>query len=167
LLKHVLTVVQMSNMRRNSFSILNYQWFTLLAFVPRLLGAIWLPNAFGDAYPYSEQIYFMRRALVTGSFNTASLFGFWLPLYQLIFALISAVAGKPFLVAKLVPAIAGTGVCVLVLMLTLELTRSRRLALLSFALIAFNPEHILYSASAMTDVPSCLSCTAWMISRSW
>ena len=51
----------------------------LAALVPRVLGAIWLPNAFGDAYSYTEQVYFMRRALLVGTFGISNLFGFWLP----------------------------------------------------------------------------------------
>lgn len=140
-------------MRQNVISTKHYLLLISAALVPRLLGAIWLPNAFGDAYSYIEQIYFIRRALVAGTFGIANLFGFWLPLYQLICALVSSVVGTPFLVAKLVSAVTGTGVCLLVFALALELTASRRLALLGFVIIAFNPEHVLYSASAMTDVP--------------
>src|ERR1041385_7319217 len=93
--------------------------------IPRIIGAIWLPNAFGDAYAYTEQTYYLRRALLNGSFSVSSLFGFWLPLYQLICALISAVVGNTFYVPKLVSAFCGGGICVLVCTLTWELTRSK------------------------------------------
>ena len=126
---------------------------SLCSALPRIIGALWLPNAFGDAYAYTEQIYYMRRALLLGTFSWSNLFGFWLPLYQFICALISSVVGNPFYVPKLVSALAGAGVCVLVFLLTLELTENRRFSLASFALIAFNPYHVLYSTSAMTDVP--------------
>ena len=125
----------------------------LVATIPRLIGACWLPNAFGDAYAYTEQIYYLRRAMLNGSFSLSSLFGFWLPLYQLICAGISALAGSPFYVPKLVSALFGGGVCLLVLMLTWELTASRPLSLAAAALVAVNPYQLLYSASAMTDVP--------------
>src|ERR1044072_7203749 len=81
----------------------------LIATIPRLVGAGWLPNAFGDAYAYTEQIYYLRRAMLNGSFSLSSLFGFWLPLYQLICAGISALAGSPFYVPKLVSAFCGGG----------------------------------------------------------
>ena len=142
----------------------------LAALMPRLLGAIWLPNAFDDAYSYIEQIYFMRRGLLAGSFGIANLFGFWLPLYQLICAVVSSLVGTPFYVAKLVSAATGAGVCLLVFALALELTASRRMALLGFVLIAFNPEHVLYSASAMTDVPHAflvLLCAYCCIRNRW
>jgi hypothetical protein len=126
--------------------------FTISAF-PRIVGAFWLPNAFGDAYAYTEQIYYMRRSLLAGTFSSANLFGFWLPLYQLVCAVISALVGSPFYVPKIVSAIAGGGVCVIVFLLTLELTANKFLSFASFAIIALNPYHVFYSASAMTDVP--------------
>ena len=125
----------------------------LTATIPRMIGACWLPNAFGDAYAYTEQIYYLRRAILNGSFSLSSLFGFWLPLYQLFCAAISAIAGSPFYVPKLVSALCGGGVCVLVLLLTWQLTASRSLSLAAAAIVAVNPYHVLYSASAMTDVP--------------
>jgi 4-amino-4-deoxy-L-arabinose transferase-like glycosyltransferase len=125
----------------------------LTSTIPRLICALWLPNAFGDAYAYTEQIYHLRRAILNGSFSLASLFGFWLPLYQLICAGISAIAGSPFYVPKLVSALSGGGVCILVYLLTWELTANRSVSLVTTAIAALNPYHILYSSSAMTDVP--------------
>jgi hypothetical protein len=125
----------------------------LIATIPRLIGAYWLPNAFGDAYAYTEQIYYLRRAMLQGSFSLSSLFGFWLPLYQLICAGISAIVGSPFYVPKLVSAFCGGGVCLLVLLLTWQLTASRSLSLAAAAIATVNPYHVLYSASAMTDIP--------------
>ncbi|HSE21147.1 MAG TPA: hypothetical protein VLB68_05795, partial [Pyrinomonadaceae bacterium] len=119
----------------------------------RLIGAYWLPNAFGDAYAYTEQIYYLRRAILQGTFSLSSLFGFWLPLYQLICAVISAIAGSPVYVPKLVSAFCGGGVSLLVLLLTWQLTASRSLSLAAAAIAAVNPYHVLYSASAMTDIP--------------
>ena len=125
----------------------------VLALIPRFIGALWLPNAFGDAYAYTEQIYYLRRALLNGSFSPSNLFGFWLPLYQLICACISAIIGSPFYVPKLVSAFGGAGVCVLVSLLTYDLTQRRRLSFAAAAIVALNPYHIFYSSSAMTDVP--------------
>jgi hypothetical protein len=72
----------------------------ILSAIPRILGAFWLPNAFGDAYAYTEQVYYMRRALLMGTFSQSNLFGFWLPLYQLICALVSALLGSPSMFPK-------------------------------------------------------------------
>jgi Dolichyl-phosphate-mannose-protein mannosyltransferase len=142
----------------------------IAAAIPRIIGALWLPNAFGDAYAYTEQIYYMRRALLNGSFSVSNLFGFWLPLYQLFCAGISAVAGNPFYVPKLFSAVCGAGVCVLVLVLTFELTANKLLSLAAAAILAFNPYHISYSASAMTDVPHAffiLLCAYCCIRKRW
>src|SRR3977135_151879 len=95
----------------------------------------------------------MRRALLAGTFGFPNLFGFWLPLYQFGGPLVSTFGGTPFYVSKLVSAVTGTGGCLLVYAISHELTADRRAGLLSFALLASNPQHIQYSASAMTDVP--------------
>ena len=140
------------------------------ALVPRLIGALWLPNVFGDAYAYTEQIYYLRRGLLNGSFSVTSLFGFWLPLYQLICAVISAIVGSPFYVPKIVSAVCGGGICVLVYLLTWRLTSSKRLSLISSMLVALNPYHIAYSSSAMTDVPHAffvLLCAYCCIKHRW
>ena len=128
----------------------------LIAGVPRVIAALMLPNEEGDPYSYFRAIQMMRAALVGGTFTIPELFGFWLPLYQLVCALISSVTGNPLYVAKLVSAVGGTGVCVLVFFISLRLTASAGLAFLSFALIALNPIHIMYSAFSMTDIPHAL-----------
>ena len=128
----------------------------LLAGIPRVMAALLLPNEEGDPYSYFRSIEMMRAALIGGTFTIPELFGFWLPLYQFVCALISAVAGDPLYVAKMVSAVCGTGVCLLVFYVSLRLTASVGLAFLSFALIAFNPIHIMYSAFSMSDVPHAL-----------
>ena len=125
----------------------------IASLIPRLIAAFWLPNVFGDAYAYTEQIYYMRRSLLDGSFSLSNLFGFWLPLYQLICASISTVTGSPFYVPKVVSALCGSGACVLICLLTWRLTSNRGLSLVTTAIAALNPYHISYSSSAMTDVP--------------
>jgi hypothetical protein len=95
----------------------------------------------------------MRRAILSGSFSLSNLFGFWLPLYQLVCALTSAVAGNVFYVPKFVSAVCGAGVCVLVCLLTIELTSVRWLSFAAALIVSLNPYHILYSSAAMTDVP--------------
>lgn len=125
----------------------------LLSAVPRILGAFLLPNSFGDAYTYSWIIEGMRTKLAAGVFAVKDLFNFWLPLYQFICAVISVFTGHSFYVAKLVSAICGVGICLLVFSMSLRLTKNKVISLLAVALIALNPQHILNSTSSMTDVP--------------
>lgn len=134
-------------------------WIILLlsAGIPRILAALFLPNEEGDPYSYLQAIEMMRASIAGGTFTLSELFGFWLPLYQFICALISAVVGHPLLVAKLISALCGTGVCILVFVISMELTANRLLSLLAFGLIALNPIHIMYSGFSMSDVPhACL-----------
>jgi hypothetical protein len=126
----------------------------LIAGVPRILGAFLLPNAFGDAYVYIRDAGTMSSKLASGTLALTDLYGFWLPLYQLICAALIVLFGHPFYTAKLVSALFGVGICLLVYDISLRLTAHRKAALLSFALIALNPLHIFNSASAMTDVPN-------------
>jgi Gpi18-like mannosyltransferase len=130
-------------------------WLTLflVAAIPRILGALFLPNAFGDAYVYIRDIGELSTKLRAGTFAMTSLYGFWLPLYQFIGALVNVFVGNGFYSGKLVSAVFGVGVCLLVYRVTLKLTAHRTAALLAFLVIALNPLHIFYSASAMTDVP--------------
>lgn len=126
----------------------------LICGVPRILSALLLPNAFGDAYAYIKDIGAMRDGLYAGRFGITNLYGFWLPLYQFICAVLTLPVGHPFYVAKLVSALFGIGICLLVYDMSLRLTERRAAALLTFALIALSPLHIFNSASAMTDVPN-------------
>ena len=130
-------------------------WLTLflVAAIPRILGAFFLPNAFGDAYVYIRDIGAMSAKMRAGTFAITDLYGFWLPLYQFLSALINLFVGNGFYAGKLVSAGFGVGVCLLIYSVTLKLTAHRAAALLAFLVIALNPLHIFYSASAMTDVP--------------
>ncbi len=125
----------------------------LSAAIPRILAAFVLPNEEGDPYAYVQAIDMMRASIVGGTFTLAELFGFWLPLYQFICALITLVVGEPLYVAKVFSAVCGTGVCLLVFELSRQLTANKVLSCFAFALIAFNPIHIMYSAFSMSDVP--------------
>jgi hypothetical protein len=125
----------------------------LVAAVPRILGAFFLPNAFGDAYVYIRDIGAMSTKIRAGTFATTDLYGFWLPLYQFISALVNVFVGNGFYSGKLVSAVFGVGVCLSIYSVTLKLTGHRTAAVLAFLLIALNPLHTFYSASAMTDVP--------------
>ena len=121
--------------------------------IPRIAAAFLLPNAFGDAYVYIRDIGNMSKKLSIGTFALTDLYGFWLPLYQFICAIINVFVGNGFYTGKIVSAIFGVGACLLIYSIILRLTANRTAALLGFVLIALNPLHIFYSASAMTDVP--------------
>ncbi|HEY8460749.1 MAG TPA: hypothetical protein VIM99_10235 [Blastocatellia bacterium] len=137
----------------SSRSVLLWAGLLLVSGAPRILGAFLLPNAFGDAYSYFEYIEAMRSKMAAGTFGIKDLHGFWFPMYQLVCAVASLLFGHTFYVAKLVSAICGIGVCLLVYLISLRLTDHRPLSLLAFLLAALNPLHILYSSSSMTDIP--------------
>ena len=124
-----------------------------MAAIPRILGAFFLPNAFGDAYVYIRDIGAMSAKLRAGTFAITDLYGFWLPLYQFLSAFINVFVGNGFYAGKVVSAVFGIGVCLLIYSITLRVTAHRTAALLAFLVIGLNPLHIFYSASVMTDVP--------------
>jgi Gpi18-like mannosyltransferase len=126
---------------------------TALAAIPRILAAFFLPNAFGDAYVYIQEIGTFSTKISGGSFHVTDLFGFWLPLYQFISAVVNLLIKNGFYSGKLVAALFGAGACLLVYLITAQLTKNIAAATWIFLLIALNPLHIFYSASAMTDVP--------------
>src|SRR5438445_10424284 len=142
----------------------------LASAIPRILGAFFLPNAFGDAYVYIRDIGAMSVKMSARTFSLNDLYGFWLPLYQFISAVINVFVGNGFFTGKVMSALFGVGVCLLVYKITLRLTANSTAALLAFALIALNPLHILNSASAMTDVPHAffvLTTLYFVLRRQW
>ena len=142
----------------------------LVAGLPRILGAFLLPNAFGDAYVYVRDAGTFGAKISSGTLVLTDLYGFWLPLYQLICAVFIAVVGHPYYVAKVVSAVFGIGICLLVYDITLRLTANRKAALFGFLLIALNPLHIFNSASSMTDVPSAffvLASLCFVLKKRW
>ncbi len=147
-------------------------WPTLVlaSGIPRIVGAFLLPNAFGDAYVYIRDIGTMSTKISRGTFALTDLYGFWLPLYQFMSALINVFLRNGFYAGKLVSAIFGVGASLLIYSITLRLTASHTAALLGFLLIALNPLHITYSASAMTDVPHAffvLASLYFVLQRGW
>src|SRR6266404_932661 len=157
-------------MRRSTDPKIPSSVLVLVAAIPRILGAFFLPNAFGDAYVYIRDIGNLSVKLSTRTFAITDLYGFWLPLYQFISAVINVFAGNGFYTGKLVSAVFGVGSCLLVYSITLRLTANRTAALLAFALIALNPLHVFYSASAMTDVPHAffvLASLYFVLQRGW
>jgi hypothetical protein len=148
------------------------RWAALIAIagIPRILSAFFLPNTFGDAYVYIRDIGVMSTKLKAGTFAFTDFYGFWLPLYQFLAALLNVFVGNGFYSGKLVSAMFGISACVFVYAITYHLTEHKTTALLSFLLIAFNPIHILTSSSALTDVPHgffVLVCLYFVLKRNW
>jgi len=142
----------------------------LIAAVPRFLGAFFLPNTFGDAYVYIRDIGNLSIKIKTGVFAIADVYGFWLPLYQFISAIINVFAGNGFYTGKIVSAVFGVGVCLLVYAITRQLVDEKKAAFICFLLIALNPVHILTSTSALTDVPHgffVLAALLFVLERRW
>lgn len=142
----------------------------LISGIPRIAGSFFLPNAFGDAYVYIRDIGAMSTKLSRGTFALTDLYGFWLPLYQFVSAVINILIRNGFYAGKIVSAIFGVGACLLVYSITQHLTANRAAAFFAFLLIALNPLHIFYSASAMTDVPHAffvLGTLCLVLKRSW
>src|SRR5258707_13614887 len=152
-------------------SIRNLILLTLTAGVPRIIGALFVhKEPFGDAYCYIEQATMMRGKIVTGYLAIENLYGFWLPLYQFLCSIVAVPFNQPAYVSRLVAAFAGTGVCLLVYVFSYLLTSSRQWALAAFLAIAFNPFHLEYSFSAMTEIPHALMvilCLYFVITDRW
>jgi hypothetical protein len=132
-----------------------WHWLALCAIAlgTRIAAALLLPNAEQDGYSYAEMIARMSAHLAAGDFRAATLFDFWLPLYQFAAALLNIGIGDPLLAGKIVAALCGAASCILVFVLAFEWTKSVAAAWLSFVFLICSPLHILYSASSMTDVP--------------
>src|SRR5213595_421702 len=91
-------------------------WLAMISVsaIPRILGAFFLPNAFGDAYVYIRDIGEMSTKMRAGKFAITDLYGFWLPLYQFLSALVNVFIGNGFYAGKVVSAGFGVGVCLLI-----------------------------------------------------
>jgi len=139
--------------------------------IPRIVGAFLIrKEPFGDAYCYIEQAVATRAKIVAGTFSINDLYGFWLPLYQFFCSIISLVVNQPVYVGRLVSAVAGIGVCVLVYCCSYILTSSQRLSLIVALAIALNPFHLQYSSAAMTDIPHALmvlGCLYFVLTERW
>jgi hypothetical protein len=143
---------------------------TLVAGAPRVIAAFRFPNPDGDPYSYFEAMERMRAALAGGYFSVKDLFGFWLPLYQFISALLSLVVDHPIYISKLVSAICGTGVCLLVYQISQRVTGNRVISLIGFGLVVVNPLHVLFSGFTGPDVPHAflvLLTLALVLRRQW
>jgi hypothetical protein len=142
----------------------------LISGIPRILGVFLLPQAFGDAYAYAHDVAAMSAKISARTFSLNDLYGFWLPLYQFICAVINVLVNQPSYVSRLVSAVFGIGICLLVYATSLRLTGNRTASLLAFALIALNPLHVFNSASSMTDVPNAffvLASVYFVLQKRW
>jgi hypothetical protein len=144
---------------------------SLVAGIPRIIGALTIrKEPFGDAYCYIEQVTSMRGKMVTRVFRFENLYSFWLPLYQFFCSIVSLVVNEPVYVSRLVAALAGAGVCVLVYLCSSLLTSDRRLSLFAALVIALSPFHLQYSSAAMTDIPHALmvlACLYFVLTERW
>src|SRR5262245_28219265 len=96
-------------------SIRNLVFLSLTAGVPRILGAVFIhKEPFGDAYCYIEQVTMLRGKIVGGYLALENLYGFWLPLYQFFCSLVAVPFNRPVYVSRVVAALTGIGVCLLV-----------------------------------------------------
>src|SRR5215813_1494649 len=111
-------------------SSVRWRWLIMfsVAAIPRLLGAFLLPNAFGDAYVYIQEIGTLSTKISNGSFRLTDLFGFWLPLFQFISAVANLVVKNGFYSGKIVSALSGAGACLFVFAITRQLTTNERAA---------------------------------------
>jgi hypothetical protein len=130
----------------------------VLALTTRLWAGFYLPNAEQDGYSDAETIARLTAALASGQFHLADLYGFWLPLFQLVTAIPNLWLGDALLCGKIVSALSGAISCVLVFALAQRMTNRIAPSLAAFGLVLLNPLHVLYSAACMTDVPfGCLT----------
>lgn len=144
-------------------------WISLwvVALVTRLWAGFYLPNAEQDGYSDAETIARLSAALASGQFGVADLYGFWLPLFQLVAAIPNLWLGDPLLCGKIVSALCGSVSCVLVFAISYRLTQHILVSAAAFGLVLLNPLHLLYSAACMTDVPfGCLALgSLWFLLR--
>ena len=139
----------------------------VLALASRLWAGFYLPNAEQDGYSDAETIARLSAALAGGQFQVSDLYGFWLPLFQLVAAVPNLWVGDALLCGKIVSALCGAVSCVLVFAITQRMTGRLLFSGGAFGLVLLNPLHLLYSAACMTDVPfGCLALASlWFLLR--
>jgi hypothetical protein len=125
----------------------------VIALISRAIGAMILPNPEQDGYSYAEIIGQLTKEFVAGRFHVSSLYGFWLPLFQVVSAIVNVGVHDPIISGKIVNAVCGAVSLVLVFVITRAVTGNRYFALLAFGLMLLDPLHVLYSAACMTDIP--------------
>src|SRR5437763_16437665 len=95
---------------------------TVVALISRVWAAWALPNAEQDGYSYAEIISQLTRHFETGEFRLADLYGFWLPLFQLMTAALNLFVHDSLVSGKIVNVICGAASVVLVFDITRRLT---------------------------------------------
>ena len=100
----------------------------VLALVSRLWAAFYLPNAEQDGYSDAETIARLTAGLSNGQFRLADLYGFWLPLFQFVAAILNIWLRDPLLAGKIVSSVCGGASCVLVFAIAHRLTRRMALS---------------------------------------
>jgi hypothetical protein len=123
------------------------------ALLSRIWAALVFPNAEQDGYSYAEIIHRLTQQFQAGQFHLSDLYGFWLPLFQVVAALLHIWIQDPIVAGKVINALCGAASIILVFAVTKDLTGSTVFSLLTFGLILLDPLHVLYSAACMTDVP--------------
>jgi hypothetical protein len=124
-----------------------------IATASRIAAAYFLPNAEQDGYSYAEIIARLSRHFEAGQFHISDLYGFWLPLFQIVSAVLNIGVKDPIVAGKIVNAICSIITLFLVFDTTRRLTGSIWLSLGGFLIVLVNPIFLLYSAACMTDVP--------------
>jgi hypothetical protein len=129
----------------------------VIALASRVVASFILPNAEQDGYSYAETIGQLTEHFRAGQFHLSDLYGFWLPLFQIVAAALNFWTHDPILSGKVINALCGAVSLVLVFLITRVVTRSLFFSSVAFCVILLDPLHLLYSAACMTDVPhSCL-----------
>lgn len=130
--------------------------FSLIA-LSRILAAIFIPNAVWDSFEYIEKINFIRTELQNGTFNLGDMFGLWVPFYQFFCAFIEFVfstsGGGTIFVPKLITAIFGITASLLIVKITLDITKNEWSGLIAGACVLIHPTLLVYSSTALTDIP--------------
>jgi hypothetical protein len=125
----------------------------VIALAIRLWGVWYFPTAEQDGYSDAETIARFSGEMAAGTFRFSHLYGFWLPLFQLVAAIPNIWLHNPLLAGEVISGLCGAAACVLVFAVSLRLTKSISLAGIAFALVLLSPIHLLYSSACMTDVP--------------
>ncbi|GEM_PF-2180967 len=130
--------------------------FSLIA-LSRILAAIFIPNAVWDSFEYIEKINFLRTELQNGTFNLGDMFGLWVPFYQFFCAFIEFVfstsASGTIFVPKLITALFGITASLLIVKITLDITKNEWSGLIAGTVVLIHPTLLVYSATALTDIP--------------
>ncbi len=142
----------------------------LVALAVRIWGLWYFPTPEQDGYSDAETIARFTADISNGNFPISHLYGFWLPLVQLIAAVPNIWLHNPLLAGELISALSGAGACVLTFAVSLRLARSFLLATIAFGIVLLSPMHLLYSGACMTDVPfGCLllGSVLFVLRRQW